>query len=450
MKKTLTEKLSKNSWGYALCRFLWTKPNHTRYYRHIRIIGKENIPPKGPLIYAANHQNALMDALAILCTQKHQAVFVARADIFKKPQVAKILNFLRILPIYRKRDGGNSVDNNQETFEIVDQVLRSGMVHGILPEGIFNPRKRLSTLQKGVFRTALKAQEFYGEKGGVQIVPVGLNWQNPRGFFKDITVVYGKPIAVSEFFPLYQENPAKAYLQMQDKLTDEMRRLMIDIQNETHYDTIENCRATFGYEYAEATNRDSNNPKQRLEAEQDLVKKLDEIAEQNEPKIEALGQTLEQYQRGLHQLGIRSWLLRFSKISSYELVEDFGVLGLGAPFACIGFLLGLLPLGLSKKFEKLIKDQQFLSSTRFVVSLVVRGIQNVVLIVVLLLTFNNIIQFVFMLALILYGERLMLFYVQHYKRTMGKYRYYGLLKTNDTQLNTLKEQRAQMLSTINQ
>ena len=161
MAKTFIEKLSKTDWRLILIREFWTSPNHKRYYRHLRIIGKENIPKKGPLIFAANHQNALMDAMALVCTQKHQIVFVARADIFKKPLIIKILHFLRILPIYRRRDGGNTYDNNQETFEIVDHVLRAGKAHGIMPEGAFNPRKRLATLQKGIFRTSLPFGGFF-------------------------------------------------------------------------------------------------------------------------------------------------------------------------------------------------------------------------------------------------------------------------------------------------
>jgi 1-acyl-sn-glycerol-3-phosphate acyltransferase len=448
MAKTLIEKLSKNDWKYNALRWFWTRRNYKIFFRHLHIIGKENIPAKGPLIYAANHQNALMDAMAIVNTQKHQTIFVARADIFKKPTIIKILHFMRILPIYRKRDGGNTFDNNQETFEIVDQILRAGRVHGIYPEGSFNPRKRLNTLQKGVFRTALKAQEMYGNEDGVQIIPVGLNWQNPQKHFKDATFVYGKPIAVSEYFSLYQENPAKAYLKMQERLSEDMRKLMIDIHSETHYDIIENLRETFGYEYAEATNLDPNNPKERLQAEQNLVKKLDEIAETNEAEIEDLKLMFSEYQSRLQRLKIRSWLLRKSKIPWYELLEDFGVLVLGFPIAVIGFILGFLPLFLANKYKSLIKDPQFLGSMQFAVALVVRGLQNLILIVILLLTFKNIIQLALFLALIFYAERIMLFYVQYYKRTKGKFQYYKRSKENCRLLNDLKDQKTKILSQI--
>ncbi len=386
-----------------------------------------------------------MDAMAVVSTQTHQVVFVARADIFKKPIVIKFLNFLRILPIYRKRDGGNSFYNNQETFKIVDQVLRSGMAHGILPEGVYNPFKRLGPLQKGIFRTALKAQESYGNKGGVKIVPVGLNWQDPKAFFKDVTIVYGKPIDIVDYYPLYLENPAKAYLVLQKKLAEEMRKLMIDIRSEKDYSTIEDFRETFGSDYAIATNRNPNHALERLHAEQELVKKLDLISEQDEEKMQSIKQSLSDYQSGLKKLKLRSKLLQKTKVSFLELIEDFGVLLLGLPIAIIGSVLGFLPLTLQKKFEKLIEDPQFISSTRFVVALAVRMIQNFVMVVIALLTYNTILQLILIFLLLAYAERLMLFYVEHYKRTMGKWRYFLLLRKNDKSLNELRTLRNQLL-----
>ena len=39
---------------------------HRLFYRRLTVIGYEKIPPNTPLIFAPNHQNALMDALAVL------------------------------------------------------------------------------------------------------------------------------------------------------------------------------------------------------------------------------------------------------------------------------------------------------------------------------------------------------------------------------------------------
>ena len=64
-------------------------------YRKINYNGLENIPQDGAVIFAPNHTNALMDALVILALDTRPKVFVARADIFKNPTLAKIFTFLK-------------------------------------------------------------------------------------------------------------------------------------------------------------------------------------------------------------------------------------------------------------------------------------------------------------------------------------------------------------------
>jgi len=308
-------------------------------------------------------------------------------------------------------------------------------------------------LQKGIFRVALKAQEAYGTEGGVQIVPIGLNWQNPREFFKDVTIVYGKPIAVAEYFSLYQENPAKAYVRMQERLSEEMRKLMIDIRSETHYEIIENISETFGYEYAQATNRDPLDPMQRLHAEQELVKKLDELSEKNDPKIQMLEQTFSTYEAGLKQLKISSWELEKTKIPFLDILTNFATLLLAFPMTIIGRILGFLPQRLMKKYEKAIKDPQFLSSTKYVVSILVRTLQNIVLFIALLILvlignwlFVTIVAFLFLLSVFSTVEQDALLYGQVYKKTREQLRYNKLLRKKNPLLNELKAQREQMLA----
>ena len=103
------------------------------YYRKVIVIGRENINPDDHLIYAPNHQNALMDALAVLFTHKCQPVFLARADIFKRRIIASILYFMKILPVYRIRDGFSSLKSNDEIFHKTIDVIKNKNGLVILP-----------------------------------------------------------------------------------------------------------------------------------------------------------------------------------------------------------------------------------------------------------------------------------------------------------------------------
>ena len=96
-------------------------------YSRVLHVGAENIPRDGAVIFASNHANTLMDAMVVLCYNHRPKVFVARADIFRHPTLAKIFTFLKIMPIMRQRDGYKAVKQNQETIDKAVDVLRDNI-----------------------------------------------------------------------------------------------------------------------------------------------------------------------------------------------------------------------------------------------------------------------------------------------------------------------------------
>mgnify|MGYP003302206686 CR=1 FL=1 len=126
-------------------------------YRHIQYVGKENIPTDGAVIFAPNHTNALCDAIAILSINRERKVFVARADIFKNKKTAALLNWFKIMPMRRIRDGVQEVLHNDETEQRALDTLHDGVSFCILPEGTHRPKHSLLPLAKGIFRIALQA-----------------------------------------------------------------------------------------------------------------------------------------------------------------------------------------------------------------------------------------------------------------------------------------------------
>ena len=180
------------------------------YYRKVIVYGRENIDYSAHNIFAPNHQNALMDAMAVLCTTKRQPIFLARADIFKKGFMARMLYFFKMLPVYRIRDGYSNLKHNDETFVDTLRVIKhkNGLV--ILPEGNHAGFRKLRQLKKGICRIAFLAEEAMDFKLDIKIIPVGLEYSHYWLFRQVLTVVYGKPINVSEYYDLYRENPDKA------------------------------------------------------------------------------------------------------------------------------------------------------------------------------------------------------------------------------------------------
>ena len=105
------------------------------FYRRIEIRRKENFNWKDPLIFAPNHQNALMDALVFVGTLRQQPVFLSRADLFNSPFVRSFLSLCKMLPVWRIRDGFRSVPQNDTTFQKCHKILRNRNTLILFPEG---------------------------------------------------------------------------------------------------------------------------------------------------------------------------------------------------------------------------------------------------------------------------------------------------------------------------
>ena len=110
------KKVQDNDLAYNILRF-YVDFTLKLSYRNIRYVGLDKVPQDVSVIYAPNHTNALMDALVILAMDRKPKVFVARADIFRRPLLAKIFTFLKIMPIMRIRVGFDEVKKNNQTIE---------------------------------------------------------------------------------------------------------------------------------------------------------------------------------------------------------------------------------------------------------------------------------------------------------------------------------------------
>lgn len=212
-----------------------------RSYRTFRYVGKENIPTDGAIIFAPNHTNALCDAMAILGIDHRRKVFVARADIFKDPKKAKLLNWLKIMPINRVRDGLDEVRHNDETINKAVDTLRDGVPFCILPEGTHRPKHSLLPLSKGIFRIALQANDTFGDEKPVYIVPVGLEYGDYFHLWNSLTVNIGKPIDVTAFckgerLKVIGDSRPQQIMALREELTLRMRELILWVPDDEQYE----------------------------------------------------------------------------------------------------------------------------------------------------------------------------------------------------------------------
>ena len=222
-------KIWEKNFGYSCLRLI--VDTCTKYsYNKAHVVG--TLPTEGAVIIAPNHTSTLMDALVILRSRKAPTVFGARADIFKKPLVAKILTFLRILPLARLRDGAQSVMHNLEVFEIVDDVLDHGVPFCIFPEGRHRPMHSLLPIGKGIARMAFAS----AQKRHTYVVPTGIEHGSFFRYRYPCTVTYGEPIDVNAFLRAHEgSTEGKTFMDFRNELGEKIKGLITYVPDDENY-----------------------------------------------------------------------------------------------------------------------------------------------------------------------------------------------------------------------
>jgi glycerol-3-phosphate O-acyltransferase / dihydroxyacetone phosphate acyltransferase len=157
------------------------------FFRQIEVAGLENIPASGPVIFAGNHPNSLIDPILIITTCGRKVHFAAKDTLFKGRLMRAVLGALGAVPIKRRDDHGGGADNDA-AFAAMFAVLQEGGTIGIFPEGLSHDEAHLGRLKTGAARLAL------GAKVPVVVVPCGLTFIHPKRFRSRVLVQYGAPV----------------------------------------------------------------------------------------------------------------------------------------------------------------------------------------------------------------------------------------------------------------
>lgn len=171
---------------YWIVKFLATP--FVRLFVRVRVEGRENVPHRGAMILASNHRSFL-DSIFIPLVMRRRVTFVAKAEYFDDAKTAWFFRSCGQIPI--RREGGSA---SERALESATEVLRSGKVFGIYPEGTRTRDGLLHRGHTGVARLSMRCN--------VPIVPVGLigtddvqpvDSRLPK-LFRRVTVSFGEPV----------------------------------------------------------------------------------------------------------------------------------------------------------------------------------------------------------------------------------------------------------------
>ena len=232
--------MSHRTFSYSLLRAYVRFWHNTIFYRQVEIKNfPSHLSPDATLLIISNHQNTLMDALAIvLNVGKRQPYFLTRADLFKKDTVRKLLMSLKMLPVYRLRDGVDEMQQNDEIFQTCVNILSTGGTLAAFPEGNHGVQYHLRPFKKGLARIAFRAETEHDWQVNLQILPCGLYYSHCQKMGERLVLNFGEPFKVSDYRADYEQNQPRTLTQITRRMSDEIKSLMLHIDDLPHHDTI--------------------------------------------------------------------------------------------------------------------------------------------------------------------------------------------------------------------
>jgi 1-acyl-sn-glycerol-3-phosphate acyltransferase len=402
------------------------------------INGQENVPETGPVIFAANHLNALMDPLAVISVipKKMPIVYMVRSDYFKNKKMAGILRFCKLLPAFRMRDGMGNLEKNHGVFENCIEVLDHNKALGIMPEGNQGGYRKIRPLAKGIFRIAFAAQQKYGMQPGVKIVPVGINYENLEKFGKRIIVNIGNPIEVSEYMAGYAENHAIATNVIRDRLSEDLAGLTLNIDTEKYYSGIETASEVASRTVAKKL-RMPDKTLSHFFASQKIAQHL-LILEKKAPElIDKLDRYCSEYRINMKKLNLDSSVLELRRHKIRNLALSTLLLVVTFPVFIIGLLLNFFPFFGPEFIRRIFKINLpgGLSSLRFGLGLFTFPVFYILQGILICRRFEQSLWnlFVFIPAQYVFGKLSYIWY-RSYKKLITKIRYRRLVKQNSQTL----------------
>ncbi|MTV26204.1 1-acyl-sn-glycerol-3-phosphate acyltransferase [Nitriliruptoraceae bacterium ZYF776] len=160
-------------------------------YFTLRVEGlEEHVPTDAPAILACNHRS-FIDSIVLPLNVPRPVYFLGKADYWDSWRTRWFFQGTGVVPVHR---GGG--EKGEDSLRTGVDILRSGELLGIYPEGTRSPDGRLYRGKTGPVRMALEAD--------VPIVPcavLGTDDAMPTGRYvprrKHITVRYGAPLDLS-------------------------------------------------------------------------------------------------------------------------------------------------------------------------------------------------------------------------------------------------------------
>ncbi len=286
-----------------------------------------------------------------------------RGDFFKVPRPVKwFMDTIRLIPIFKQRDGFSALRQNQQLFEAFYNLLHKKGSISIMVEGLHDKSKRLNPVQRGTAKIAFGFYEKYNDDSLI-ISPIGLTYSDVTAFRGIVAIKVAEPIYIKDYLEDYKNNARKAELALTKEIESRIRPCLVHIANPEDDELAETLldihRNTTAIPLLPPISKNG----QPLEHEITFINQFNELPATTK---ENLREKTANYFKQLKSLKISD--SGVIKNKQFSFINTFFII-LGLPVFLIALLTSGLPILLTLQIRKKIKKEEFMGSVSMVVGM---------------------------------------------------------------------------------
>jgi len=330
-------------------------------FKKLYYIDSHKLPKKkGATIFAVNHPTAFIDPFIYMVYSRYNCYFLLRGDFFKVSKFVRwFMDQIRLIPIFRQRDGFSALKQNQALFEQFYEIIHQKRDISIMVEGSHDHRKRLRPIQRGAARIVFGTYDKYGDKD-ITIVPVGVTFSDVTKFRSTAAVKFGDPIYVEDYIELHESNARKAMLGLTKDIGQRIKPLLVHVEREEDDELADHLLDFLRHDTKMLLIPSFSRKSAHLDKEIALVNQLNELEEASKATLRS---KVTNYLNLLKSLNVSD--LGVSKSKKVGFITTLFIL-FGSPLFLIGYILGFIPLMIVKKVLSGIKKKEFVTSMMLV------------------------------------------------------------------------------------
>lgn len=391
------------------------------FYRRVIVKNKKYLPESGPVIFAANHPNTMMDPLLIGFVCSRNLHFLAKSTLFGRPLVNAILNMLKIVPVYRRQDNPADMHKNVATFDQCFRILDQGKCILIFPEGISLVDRILSPIKTGAARIGFGAAARAEFQSAISIIPVGINYSDVIRFRSDVYIRFGQPINLADYADLYRSDEVEAIHQVTNLIETALNKLTISLKENDLITMVESLESIYKNELIIDQGYEIRDKNDEFSVTKGLINAVEWFHEHQPERVENLKKLLTDYLNNLKRLNLNDEFLSpvAREKNLWQRTLAFVYLVIGFPIYLYGLINNYLPYQVPRWYtNKYIAAKEWYAPMKLITGAAVFFIYYGILITsVAIISKNTWLTIGFSLTLIPSGN-----FVLKYLKHAGRYR----------------------------